>query len=133
MLVEHARNLVGIADAIHAEYNTPGTPIVTLLACSLQDTSIDVTFPAGSRLHAIHGRPTSRERATCSYGLGPAFTPITAQHGMAISALDSGGEIRAIERVNHPFFIATLYQPQLSSAPGNPHPIWTAFVQAVLA
>ena len=81
----------------------------------------------------MHGVATSRERATCSYGLEPAFAAITSQHGMAVSALDASGEIRAVERIDHPFFVATLYQPQLSSAPGSPHPIWTAFVRAVLA
>ena len=37
---------------------------------------------------------------------------------------------RAIESPTHRFYIATLYQPQLSSKPGKPHPLVLAFVQA---
>ena len=58
-------------------------------------------------------------------------TVFASSHGMTVAAIDDTGEVRAIERPDHPFFVATLYQPQLSSAPGRPHPIWTAFVQAV--
>ncbi len=75
MLVEHARSLVGIADASHAEYGKPGTHIVT--------------------------------------------------------ARDDTGEVRAVERPGHPDFLATLYQPQLTSTPGHPHPVFSAFVDAV--
>ena len=74
---------------------------------------------------------TVRERTTCNYGLAPDLAYIAASHGMAVAASDDTGEVRAIERTHHPFFVATLYQPQLSSAPGRPHPIWRAFVQAV--
>ncbi|MGE5206215.1 MAG: hypothetical protein ACM3PW_11395 [Chlamydiota bacterium] len=42
----------------------------------------------------------------------------------------SGGEARAVELVGHPFFVATLFQPQLSSSPEKPHPLLTAFIQA---
>jgi CTP synthase (UTP-ammonia lyase) len=40
------------------------------------------------------------------------------------------GEIRAIESPAHRFFIATLFQPQLSSTEQKPHPVVLAFVQA---
>jgi len=30
----------------------------------------------------------------------------------------------------HPFFVATLFQPQLGSVEGDPHPVVTAFLQA---
>jgi CTP synthase (UTP-ammonia lyase) len=50
---------------------------------------------------------------------------------MAISARDGTGEVRAVERPGHPFFLATLNQPHLTSTPGDPHPIFSAFVAAV--
>jgi CTP synthase (UTP-ammonia lyase) len=40
------------------------------------------------------------------------------------------GEARAVELYAHPFFVATLFQPQLSSSPDKPHPLVTAFVKA---
>ena len=138
MLVEHARNVIGIADASHAEYRVPGTQIVTLLACSLRDNSIEIDLSPGTRLRALyrsqHGASTATaiERTTCSYGLEPAFAHIATAGGMVVSAVDGTGEVRAVERTDHPFFVATLYQPQLTSSPGAPHPIWTGFIRAVL-
>ena len=39
-------------------------------------------------------------------------------------------EPRAIESQAHRYFVATLFQPQLSSEPGKPHPIIVAFLRA---
>ncbi|HVM66389.1 MAG TPA: hypothetical protein VMU14_16085 [Acidimicrobiales bacterium] len=46
--------------------------------------------------------------------------------------MDDTGEPRAIERTDHPFFVGTLYQPQLQSTPQRPHPVWLGFVRAVM-
>jgi CTP synthase (UTP-ammonia lyase) len=37
-----------------------------------------------------------------------------------------------IELSDHPFFLGTLFVPQLRSTPTDPHPLVTAFVQAVV-
>jgi CTP synthase (UTP-ammonia lyase) len=47
-----------------------------------------------------------------------------------VVARGSNGEIRAIESPAHRFFVATLFQPQLSSSEKTPHPVVVAFVQA---
>jgi CTP synthase (UTP-ammonia lyase) len=133
VLVEHARNLSGIADAVHAEYGLPGSAIVSLLACSLADNSITIDVPDESRLRSIYGARTAVERTTCNFGLNPEFVDITQQHGMRVGASDDTGEVRAVERPDHPFFVGTLCQPQLTSTPEQPHPIWLAFVDAVAA
>jgi CTP synthase (UTP-ammonia lyase) len=131
VLVEHARNLIGIDDASHAEYGTTGTPIITLLACSLVESTIEISIRPRSRLAALHGALHSRERTHCNYGLAPAFGDIAAEGGLAMSATDATGEVRAIERADHPFFLATLYQPQRTSRPGAPHPIWRELIRHV--
>jgi CTP synthase (UTP-ammonia lyase) len=50
--------------------------------------------------------------------------------GLPVVARGAHGEIRAIESPAHRFFIATLFQPQLSSTDKNSHPVILAFVQA---
>ena len=130
MLVEHARNLAGIADAAHAEYGPGGTPVITLLDCSLQDQTIAVDLARGSLLAKLYGTEGAVEHTTCSYGLSPEVQHIAGEHGMRIAATDATGEVRAIERVDHPFFVGTLYQPQLRSAPGAPHPIFVGLLDA---
>ena len=130
MLVEHARNLAGIADASHAEYGPGGTPVISLLSCSLMDQTITIDLTAGSRLAHLYGTLHAVERTTCSYGLSPEVQHIANEHGMVIAATDDTGEVRAIERVDHPFFMATLYQPQLRSLSGAPHPVFVALLDA---
>lgn len=131
MLVEHARNLCGIGDAVHAEYGRSGTPVVSLLACSLADNEIAVQFCAGSRLRSLYNAGAAIERTTCNYGLDPDHASIAGRHGMRVAAIDETGEVRAVERPGHPFFVGTLFQPQLSTTAAAPHPIWLGFVEAV--
>ena len=131
MLVEHARNLLGIDDASHDEYGTAGTQIVTELSCSLSESEIMIDIADGTLLSRIHGTETSVEGTNCSYGLAPDFDHIAAEGGLVASARDDTGEVRAVERLDHSFFIATLYQPQLRSTAISPHPVWLAFVDAV--
>lgn len=130
MLVEHARNVSGIADAAHAEYGPGGTPVITPLECSLQNQTITVDLTPGSRLANLYGCERVVEHTTCSYGLTPSLQHIAAERGMRIAATDATGEVRAIERVDHPFFVGTLYQPQLRSAPGAAHAVFLGLLDA---
>jgi CTP synthase (UTP-ammonia lyase) len=131
MLVEHARNVMGIEAATHAEYGAEGVAVVSLLSCSLVESEIEISITPGTRLAQIHPGESRRiERTHCSYGLSPDFGHIASAGGLRVSAVDDTGEVRAIERDRHTPFIGTLYQPQRSSRPGAPHPIWTALVRA---
>jgi CTP synthase (UTP-ammonia lyase) len=132
MLVEHARNLLGIDAATHAEYGAGGVEVVSLLSCSLAESQIEIVITPGTTLATIHpGEERRVERTHCSYGLSPEFAYVAASGGLQVSAIDDTGEVRAVERADHPFFIGTLYQPQRTSSPERPHPLWTAFVEAV--
>lgn len=131
MLVEHARNLIGITDAGHAEYGEPGTHVVTLLSCSLVESQIDIRIEPDSHLSRVYGVISATERTHCNYGLAPAFDHIANACGMRVVAVDGTGEVRAIERPDHPYFVGTLYQPQRSSSAERPHPILTGFLRAV--
>ena len=132
MLVEHARELAGVADAAHAEYGHGGTPVISLLSCSLVATEIDIDIVPGTRLASIHGSLRSTEPTNCNYGLAPDFDHLATSGGLIVSARDDTGEVRAVERADHPFYLATLYQPQRRSTPESPHPVLTAFIGAAL-
>lgn len=105
-------------------------PVITPLACSLQGRRIEVTLTPASLLARMHGTTTVVEHTTCSYGLDPAMQGLASEHGMCVSATDATGEVRAVERPDHPFFVATLYQPQLRSGPDAPHPIFVGLLRA---
>ena len=131
MLVEHARNVLGIVTASHAETSTDGEQVITPLSCSLDGQTIEVQLTPGTRLATLHDHVASvSEFTTCNYGLDPMRQDIASSGGMVVSGIDDTGEVRAIERVDHPFFVGTLYQPQLRTTPVAPHPIWLGFLHA---
>jgi CTP synthase len=131
VLVEHARNVEGITDAVHDEYGVAGTSVVSLLSCSLVESEITVDISAGSLLERIHGVSRTKESTNCNYGVAEGFASVVARGGLSTCAVDDTGEVRAVERADHPFFLATLYQPQRRSSAGAPHPIFAAFIDAI--
>jgi CTP synthase (UTP-ammonia lyase) len=119
-----------VPDAAHAEYGPGGTQVITVLACSLLGQQITIELTPGSRLAGVYGRARSREHTTCKYGLAPELQHLANQHGLRIAATDATGEVRAVERVDHPFFVGTLYQPQLRSTPAAPHPVFVGLLES---
>lgn len=51
--------------------------------------------------------------------------------GLAVSGVGAEREPRIVELAGHPFFVAKLFLPQLSSSEQRPHPLLTAFVAAM--
>jgi CTP synthase (UTP-ammonia lyase) len=47
--------------------------------------------------------------------------------------LDAAGEVRAVELESHPFFVATLFQPERKALEGKMPPLVLAFVKALAA
>ena len=70
------------------------------------------------------------EEFFCNFELNPDYEWCSIEAGFPIAARGPQGEVRAIESPTHRFFIATLFQPQLSSTPEKPHPLILAFLQA---
>jgi CTP synthase (UTP-ammonia lyase) len=90
-----------VPDAVYGEAG--GTPAITLLACSLMDQRIQIELTPGTRLAVLYGgAATAEERTTCNYGLEPSLKHLASSHGMRVSAVDNTGEVRAIERADHP-------------------------------
>ena len=85
----------------------------------------------GSYLAAFYGKELIEEEFFCNYELNPEFEWIAMEAGFPVVARGSKEECRAIESPAHLFFIATLFQPQLSSSEKTPHPLIMAFVQHV--
>ena len=79
-----------------------------------------------------YGQHEVTERFVCNYGLNSKFKDTILNKSLKISGIDQDGEVRAIEETNHPFYIGTLYQPQLSSSPDKPHPLIVSYLEAAL-
>jgi CTP synthase (UTP-ammonia lyase) len=82
------------------------------------------------RIALIGGRTEIGENYHCNFGLNPLFESMLNDGKLSISGRDENGEVRAVELAGHPFFIATLFQPEQSAFAGVEHPLISSFVRA---
>jgi CTP synthase (UTP-ammonia lyase) len=133
-LLEYAHNVCGIAGAGHAE-TTPDADqqIVVPLTCSLVGHEGVVRVEPGSMVEGILGAERSVERYHCAYGLNASYAEVLRAHGLRFTGYDDEGAIRVAELPEHPFFLVTLFQPELAGDGGLCHPIVRAFAAAAVA
>jgi len=115
--------------------------VITPLSCALPNRRADgpkasgeerLKIVPGTRLHSICGSEEDSEQYYCNYGVNEEYEKQFQAAGLRVSARGIQGETRAVELPGHRFFIATLFQPQLSSRPEAPHRFWLAFLRAAM-
>jgi len=130
-LLEYARNYLGWSDAEHAE-TAPDSAraIITPLSCSLVEAFAPIRLLAGSRVAEAYGALHAQERYRCRYGLRKELEAEVFAGPLKVSGYDDEDEVRAMELQEHPFFVATLFQPERAALQGDTPPLVRAFVQA---
>lgn len=131
-LLEYARDVCGLTNAAHAE-NDPDADdlLIEPLACSLVGHEGTVTIEPGSLAQSVIGSERTVERYFCAYGPSRHLDTLRA-HGLRFSGHDEDGQARIAELPGHPFFLATLFQPELSGDGSRPHPIVRALARAAV-
>jgi len=132
-VLEFARHVLGWRDADHAESAPDAArPVITMLACALVEVSAPIRIVPATRLAAAYGCDRAVEGYRCRYGLNPAFREALTSGPLRIAAEDEKGEVRGLELDDHPFFVATLFQPERAVLHGRRAPLVEAFVAAAL-
>ncbi|MEU1403669.1 hypothetical protein ABZ471_15100 [Streptomyces sp. NPDC005728] len=131
-LLEFARSVCGLTRAAHAE-NDPGAedPLIEPLACSLVGHEAAVAIEPGSLAESVIGSARTVERYFCAYGPSRHLDTLRG-HGLRFSGHDEAGQVRVAELPGHPFFLATLFQPELSGDGSRPHPVVRALARAAV-
>jgi CTP synthase (UTP-ammonia lyase) len=149
-ILELARDLAGIEGASHAEYeaadprvwpsgpysppNEPagrGSAVIVELECSLVGHEGPIRYTPGTLIARIAGVERSLERYHCAYGIATPYIERLEQAGVIFGAYDEDGAPRALELDDHPFFLGTLFQPELAGDGNRAHPVIRAFAEAV--
>jgi CTP synthase (UTP-ammonia lyase) len=131
MVIEFARNVVGIADAQHAEYDPYASRlIVSSLSCSLVGHELEIALVPESRTAIAYGTTVANERYYCNFGVNPNFVSQISEAGFRVVGTDHEGECRVMELLQHRFFVGTLFVPQARSHADQPHPLINAFMKA---
>jgi CTP synthase (UTP-ammonia lyase) len=107
-------------------------PLIARLSCSLVEQRGRVMLAEGSRLRTVYGVDQAEEGYRCNYGLNPEYESLFCGGALRVAARDAAGEVRAVELAVHPFFLATLFQPERAALRGAEHPLVTAFVAAAV-
>ncbi|HLK56445.1 MAG TPA: CTP synthase [Chthonomonadaceae bacterium] len=130
-ILEYARNVLGWADAEHAETSPDAArSVITPLTCGLVEVTGGIRFLPNTRIAAAYGCLETTEGYHCRYGLNPAFLAELTSGPLHITAMDTENDVRAVELDGHPFFVATLFQPERAALKGRVPPLVAAFVQA---
>jgi CTP synthase len=149
MVIEAARNLAGIEDAHSAEFdeNTPN-PVISTMADQkdvvagerdMGGTMRLGAYPAkllpGSQVAEAYGTTEVSERHRHRYEVNNAYRKRIADAGLVFSGLSPDErlvEFVELPKEEHPFFVGTQAHPELKSRPTRPHPLFAAFIRAVV-
>jgi CTP synthase (UTP-ammonia lyase) len=130
-VLEYARNVLGWSDAEHGETAPDATrALLTPLACSLVETVDTIQLLEGSMIAKAYETSEIREGYRCRYGVNPEFERELLKHALHAVGHDAGQDLRAVELSDHPFFVATLFQPERAALKGTLPPLVRALVQA---
>jgi CTP synthase (UTP-ammonia lyase) len=125
-LIEFARNMLGLPDADHQKTNPAArVPLVSKLDAALVGVRSRVRFTSGTVVRRAYGVAEAVEEYRCSFGLNPRYRRLLTGP-LTVSGVDDQDEVRAVELDGHPFFVATLFQPEMNEA----SPLVGAFVAA---
>lgn len=132
-LLEFAHNVCGLTRVAHAESDPEAEDLlIEPLACSLVGHEGTVVLEAGSLAQSVLGSERTVERYFCKYGPSRHLDTLRA-HGMRFSGADEDGHVRMAELPGHPFFLASLFQPELAGDGSRPHPMIRALARAAAA
>jgi CTP synthase (UTP-ammonia lyase) len=129
-IIEYARNVMDWQDAGHGETDTGGRLVIAALACEMVEKQGSVTLLEGSIPAKAYARLEIEEGYRCRYGINTEFQSALAGQSLKMVGHDAAGEVRAIELPGHPFYVATLFQPERAALKGELPPLVAALIQA---
>jgi CTP synthase (UTP-ammonia lyase) len=132
IILEYVQNVSKISDASHQEY-TPNAKnlLITESACSLVGKAMDLTLVPRTIVAEAYNSITTTEKYYCSFEINRKFYDILKASDMVFAGMDKDGSVRVIELSNHPFFIGTLFVPQVNSSMEKHHPLVKKFINTV--
>jgi CTP synthase len=142
-IIEHARNILGYADANSTEMNEhTAHPVVNLMEEQKTVTDKGGTMRLGAwkcdikkdtLAYKIYGKETIFERHRHRYEYNNAYVNQLENAGLISSGVNpETGLVEIVEIKDHPFFIGVQYHPEYKSTVANPHPIFVNFVAAAV-
>jgi CTP synthase len=149
MVIEAARHLAGIKDAISAEFSDAGTPVIATM-----DDQKDVVagkgdmggtmrlglykadLLAGSVVATTYGSTEVSERHRHRYEVNNKYREQISSAGLVFSGMFKERdlvEFVELPKEVHPYYVGTQAHPELRSRPTRPHPLFIGLIAAAVA
>ena len=140
-VVEHARNVLGLADAHSAELD-PDTPhpVIDLLPEQYETEDMGGTMRLGAHetdidpgtlAAEVYGADSCTERHRHRYEVNPEYIDELEADGLRFSGR-ADNRMEILERDDHPFFFGTQAHPEFRSRPDRASPPFVSLVEAAL-
>ncbi|MEW7008227.1 CTP synthase [Lentilitoribacter sp. EG35] len=151
-VLEAARNLAGIKDAMSSEFEQKtGTNLVGIMTEWVKGNQLEqrkangdlggtmrlgaynASLKNGTRIAEIYGSESISERHRHRYEVDVNYKDKLEECGLVFSGLSPDGILpETVEYSDHPWFIGVQYHPELKSRPLDPHPLFASFIEAAL-
>ena len=140
-VIETARNLTDLEGADSTEFDaaTPHPVIYKLrdllgveeLGGTMRLGAYECLLAEGSLARAAYGREKISERHRHRYEYNRAYEQQLVEAGLRITGQSEDGKfVEICELAGHPWFLGCQFHPEFKSKPLEPHPLFTAFVEA---
>ena len=149
MVIEAARNLLGLEDAASTEFE-PEThaPVIATMAeqvaivsgkgdmgATMRLGSYPADLTPGSLVAQSYGSTRVSERHRHRYEVNNAYRDDLAAKGLHVSGTSPDGnlvEFVELDRALHPYYVGTQAHPELKSRPTQPHPLFVGLIEAAV-
>jgi CTP synthase len=144
MVIELARHVLGSEEPNSAEFDiNTQYPVIDLMPDQRDIAEMGGTmrlglYPCqlvpGTRAAAAYGQAALvQERHRHRFEVNNAFRDLLTSTGMVFSGLSPDGRLVEIgELADHPFMLGCQFHPEFRSRPTRPHPLFQAFIKAVV-
>jgi len=143
MVVEFARSVAGLEGANSTEFDTHTPhPVIDLLPEQRQVFDKGGTMRLGSypchlvpstRAAQAYGQEVVYERHRHRFEFNNRYREALTSKGLITSGLlEEGDLVEIVELEHHPWMVATQFHPEFKSRPTKPHPLFRAFLSAVM-
>lgn len=149
MVIEYARNVLGLNEANTAEIDDSITDLVIDVMPDQKKKLADGNYGGSMRLGAYktvlkkgtvarkaYGQDLVSERHRHRYEVNPEYIEKIEEAGLVFSGTSPDGrlmEIAELPKKDHPFYMGTQFHPEFLARPLAPHPLFSEFIKAAIA
>jgi CTP synthase len=148
MVIEYARNVVGLVDASSSEFDPESKhPVIATMAEQIDIIAsgdlggtmrlglYTANLKPGSIVASVYGAESVEERHRHRYEVNNSYRAQIAEKGLVFSGTspdDQLVEFVELPREVHPYYVATQAHPEFRSRPTHAHPLFSGLVVAAL-